>query len=114
MIKLAGFDRGAVFLDGKNNELKLAFSLGIRDDRKAAEILARRSGATVSSPVECEPGTIKLSRFRRQRFNAVSIVRKFTALDPNVPAPADPLWPPVISAVRKPTGSPQPFERWIP
>jgi hypothetical protein len=48
VIKLAGFDRGAVFLAGKNNELKQADSLGIRIDRKVVEGLVRRSGATAS------------------------------------------------------------------
>jgi len=35
VIKLTGFDRGAVLLTGKSNQLKLAISLGIKDDRKA-------------------------------------------------------------------------------
>ena len=53
VIKLTGFDRGAVFVTGKKNELKLAVSLGIKNDRKAVESLVRRSGTTASLPVEC-------------------------------------------------------------
>src|SRR5258705_5763706 len=64
VIKLVGFDRGAVFLVGKKNELKLAVSLRIEDDRTVVERLVRRSGSTASSPVEYEPDTTKLRWFR--------------------------------------------------
>ena len=64
VIKLAGFDRGAVFLACKGKELKLAVSLGIKNDQKAVEFLIRRSSVTAPSPVEYTPDTTRLDWVR--------------------------------------------------
>jgi hypothetical protein len=67
VVKLAGFDRGAVFLTGERNELRLVVSLGIKNDQKAIECLVRRSTVTASLPVEGVPDTTKLNWFRTAR-----------------------------------------------
>ena len=84
VIKLVGFDRGAVFLTGKKNDLKPVVTLGIKNDQKAVECLIRRSAVTASSPSEYIPDTTKLGWLRNARplmgsfiisYASVAIVR---------------------------------------
>jgi GAF domain-containing protein len=77
IVKLTGFDRGAVFVTRKRGQLKLAQSLGIKNERKAVESLVRRSAVSVSSPVEYIPDLTILKWFQTSHLLKGSLILSY-------------------------------------